>query len=230
MDTKKESIQYFEIWNKIKRDKRLSADSKYYLYAIVTAPSDWRFSVKGLSKTVKDGIAKTNRAIKELEKLGYLKRKRYKGESGTFEGCHWEIDLSPLCDFLSTENLSTEKPLTENHRNKEVYTKEVNTKEDNIKEYLVSYHGNTTNLLDYDDENILYILEEIEFHPKFNRIKYPTLKQFRDYGYDELDCGIVWEYEYVRLLRNGFTSQGEPIKNINVYQQKIADRVEQAHY
>ena len=69
----------------------------------------------------KDGRSVVEQAIKELESLGYLQRRRMVDEKGQFAGYTYDIYEEPNLELVkpcaenpSTEKPSTEKPLTEN--------------------------------------------------------------------------------------------------------------------
>ena len=73
---------YTTISNYHLRDKRLSLKAKGLLTMILALPEDWNFTIRGLSAICKEGVESIGTALKELEKGGYLVRKRVRGADG----------------------------------------------------------------------------------------------------------------------------------------------------
>lgn len=73
---------YTTISNYHLRDKRLSLKAKGLLTMILALPEDWNFTIRGLSAICKEGVESIGTALKELEKGGYLVRKRVRGIDG----------------------------------------------------------------------------------------------------------------------------------------------------
>lgn len=70
---------YTTISNYHLRDKGLSLKAKGLLTLILALPEDWNFTIRGLSAICKEGAESIGTALKELEKGGYLVRKRVRG-------------------------------------------------------------------------------------------------------------------------------------------------------
>ena len=73
---------YTTISNYHLRDKNLSLKAKGLLTLILALPEDWNFTIRGLSAICKEGAESIGTALKELEKGGYLVRKRVRGADG----------------------------------------------------------------------------------------------------------------------------------------------------
>ena len=98
------------------REKGMSLKAKGLLSLMLFLPENWDYSVRGLCTMCKDGRSVVEQAIKELESLGYLQRKRTVDEKGQFSGYTYDIYEEPNLELVKpcAENPSTEKPLTEN--------------------------------------------------------------------------------------------------------------------
>ena len=98
------------------REKGMSLKAKGLLSLMLFLPENWDYSVRGLCTMCKDGRSVVEQAIKELESLGYLQRRRMVDEKGQFAGYTYDIYEEPNLELVKpcAENPSTEKPLTEN--------------------------------------------------------------------------------------------------------------------
>lgn len=74
--------QYSVISNACANDARLSWKSKGVFLYLMTKPNHWHIKTDGLLKASTDGRDATRKALSELEKLGYLKRTKRRGEDG----------------------------------------------------------------------------------------------------------------------------------------------------
>lgn len=82
---------YTTISNYHLRDKGLSLKAKGLLTMILALPEDWNFTIRGLSAICKEGVESIGTALKELEKGGYLVRKRVRGADGRMNDI-WQSD------------------------------------------------------------------------------------------------------------------------------------------
>lgn len=120
------------IRNSIFKDYRLSAKAKGVACQLLSLPSTWDYSVRGLVTLFNDGEASIRSALSELEEAGYLRREQNR-EEGKFGKSVYIIT-----DMLKSEKPCVENPLAEipmagNHA--QYNTKELNTKESNTKRY-----------------------------------------------------------------------------------------------
>ena len=95
------------------REKTMSLKAKGLLSQMLSLPKNWDYSVEGLCTLSKDGYDGINQALKELERHGYLVRKRVVDKKGRFVGYEYNIFEEPQWEKPSTEKPSTEKPSTE---------------------------------------------------------------------------------------------------------------------
>ena len=87
---------YTTISNYHLRDKRLSLKAKGLLTMILALPEDWNFTIRGLSAICKEGVESIGTALKELEKGGYLVRKRVRGADGRMNDTEYNFYEEPI--------------------------------------------------------------------------------------------------------------------------------------
>lgn len=114
-------------------DNKLSLKSKGLMSFMLTKPDDWNFSINGLKSQLLERYDAIRSGLIELEKLGYLRRRKIRDSGGRIIDTEYTIhekplsdtDAEPLLDKPLTEIPITGKPLTANHR--QVNTNKVNT-------------------------------------------------------------------------------------------------------
>lgn len=87
---------YTTISNYHLRDKNLSLKAKGLLTMILALPEDWNFTIRGLSAICKEGVESIGTALKELEKGGYLVRKRVRGADGRMNDTEYNFYEEPI--------------------------------------------------------------------------------------------------------------------------------------
>ncbi len=93
--------------NSVSRDNRISLAAHGLLDYLLSFPDDWEFGgEEGIAKQVKDGVTAVRSALKELEKAGYLHRKRYRTDDGKFRWT-WTLFDVPRMPDLSILSLPT---------------------------------------------------------------------------------------------------------------------------
>lgn len=105
------------------QDKSLSLKAKGLLSMMLSLPSDWDYSARGLAELSKDGEDAVKSGLRELEEHNYLKREQIRVK-GIITDWQYDIYETPL----------GENPLVENES-------QLNTKEENTKE-----NSNSTNV------------------------------------------------------------------------------------
>lgn len=75
---------YTIISNDVLRDEQLSFRARGILASILSRPDNWRTDSESLAKESKEGRTAILTALKELEQVGYLQRKKYQNDKG-----HW---------------------------------------------------------------------------------------------------------------------------------------------
>jgi len=127
-------LQYGIAPNSLLNNKEITLKAKGLYTFMNCKPENWEFSYKGLQSQLQEQKTAIKTAIKELEKYGYLIRRKYKKDNGQWG---WEYELT-LADYPSIENPSMVYPSMENivHiSKKELSKKELSKKE---KEYVFS--------------------------------------------------------------------------------------------
>jgi len=66
------------------------------LTLILALPEDWNFTIRGLSAICKEGAESIGTALKELEKGGYLVRKRVRGADGRMSDTEYNFYEEPV--------------------------------------------------------------------------------------------------------------------------------------
>lgn len=133
--TKKVEKDFTVVHNAFIRDKRLGLTARGLLLTMLSMSDNFNFSIKGLASILPDGETKVSSALKELEKHGYLKRKRIYGQNGRFLDVEYAISDEPIflqsnLDEPQLENPNVVETNAENRHDNQI-SKESNTKESN---------------------------------------------------------------------------------------------------
>lgn len=88
------------------KDKSMSLKAKGMLTIMLTLPENWEYSITGLATLSDDGVEATRNAVRELERLGYVRRTQMRDESGTISGAFYDIYETPTFNQPSAGNLS----------------------------------------------------------------------------------------------------------------------------
>lgn len=96
--------------NTMLKDANLSLKAKGLLAFILSRPDDWVFSIRGLAHFSKDGPDSVRSAVRELEKAGYIVRKR-KRDRGKYREMEYDIYERPILEKPAQVKPKKEKPL-----------------------------------------------------------------------------------------------------------------------
>jgi DNA-binding MarR family transcriptional regulator len=77
------------------RDESLSLRAKGLLSLMLALPDDWRFTQSGLAEMCREGVSAVNAALRELERCGYLTRRRARNERGQLGNVKYTIYEQP---------------------------------------------------------------------------------------------------------------------------------------
>lgn len=91
------------------RDKNLGLSARGLMCWMLSCPDNWDFTVTGMVKLLKEGKDAINTALRELEKYGYVERRRTRDAKGVFKGIEYIIHEEP-----KAENPQVDNPLMEN--------------------------------------------------------------------------------------------------------------------
>ena len=78
------------------RDTSLSLKAKGLLSLMLSLPEDWDYTTKGLACICKDGVDSICSTVKELEKAGYVQRRRLRNELGHLTEVEYTILEKPI--------------------------------------------------------------------------------------------------------------------------------------
>ena len=87
------------------RNKGLSFKAMGILSVMLSLPDDWIYTVKGLAKIAKDGVASIRAGLEELEAEGYLVRRQPRDEKGMYSKIVFDIYEIPR---IATPNKTVE--------------------------------------------------------------------------------------------------------------------------
>lgn len=89
------SKDYTVMANHHLRNRGLSLKAKGLLSLMLSLPDDWDYTTKGLACICKDGVDSICATIKELEKAGYVKRRRLRDAQGRLSDLEYTILEKP---------------------------------------------------------------------------------------------------------------------------------------
>lgn len=115
------------------KDLDISLKAKGLLSVILSLPDSWNYTTRGLASLSKDGVDSVGKALKELERAGYIKRRLLRDKNGRIADTEYTIfekpqrtnDTEPNTGQPDTDNPDTVKPNTDNPA--QLSTKELNT-------------------------------------------------------------------------------------------------------
>ena len=82
--TNKSSIPFTQIPNTLLNDKNISLKAKGLYSFMFSKPSGWNFTVRSMSKQLKDGVDGISSAMKELKKAGWVEYSKKQDGSGVY--------------------------------------------------------------------------------------------------------------------------------------------------
>lgn len=91
------------------KEREMSLKSKGLLSLMLSLPDDWDYSISGLATLSKDGKDSVMSALGELEKFGYLTRRRVTDDRGRFAGVEYNIFETPQPKEPVSEEQNSEK-------------------------------------------------------------------------------------------------------------------------
>jgi hypothetical protein len=121
--TPRPTTHYTVLANAVLRDENLSFRARGILAAILSRPDNWKTTSESLARETKEGRTAILTALRELEKVGYMTRKKYQNEKGQWI---WESlvydkpqkpdnnDAEPQSGFPTTGNPTSDVPTSEN--------------------------------------------------------------------------------------------------------------------
>lgn len=148
------------------RDKHLTFKLRGLLGTMMSLPDDWDFSIAGLAALTDDGESSVRSGLKQLEKLGYLKRERLLDKGKIVDWVYHFSDYPAYLDNSTSEGGNNggcnnkelgQKPLVENQQLENPHVEnctQLNIHKENIQEENISIYN--------DDDNISSVYSESE--------------------------------------------------------------------
>lgn len=92
------------------RNKEMTLKAKGLLSQMLSLPDDWNYTIEGLASINKEGVDCISDTLTELEKFGYVTRKRIRDEKGRLRGTDYDIYEEPIREKPILDNPVLEKP------------------------------------------------------------------------------------------------------------------------
>lgn len=92
------------------RNPKLSLKAKGLLSLMLSLPEDWDYTTKGLAQICKEGVDSIGTALKELERYGYLTRRRLRCENGQLGDIEYTIHETPAETSRESSSPKRENP------------------------------------------------------------------------------------------------------------------------
>lgn len=102
--------------NEILRNKEMKSSTKNILLTMMGLPPEWDFSIAGISACVYEGRETVQKALVELEKLGYITRKRERKQNGTLGAMIYTIHQFPVSESENTYKNNFSNQDVKNHK------------------------------------------------------------------------------------------------------------------
>ena len=93
------------------RDISLSLKAKGLLSLMLSLPENWDYTTKGLAQICKDGVDSICATVKELEKAGYVQRRRLRDDLGRLAEVEYTILEKPIIPVPEEDPPKREKPV-----------------------------------------------------------------------------------------------------------------------
>ena len=93
------------------RDTSLSLKAKGLLSLMLSLPENWDYTTKGLARICKDGVDSICATVKELEKAGYVQRRRLRDDLGRLAEVEYTILEKPIIPVPEEDPPKREKPV-----------------------------------------------------------------------------------------------------------------------
>ena len=96
------------------RDRTLTVKAKGILSQMFSLPEGWDYTLKGLAYLNADGIDSMRSGIRELERAGYIERRRTRDEHGRLRGTVYKVyavPRKPASDAPTLENPTQVNPV-----------------------------------------------------------------------------------------------------------------------
>lgn len=196
------------------REKKMSLKAKGLLSLMLSLPDDWDYSVAGLATLSKDGKDSIMSALAELEKFGYLTRKRLINERGQFDGIEYNIFEKPVTDNPIEDCPTKAKPIEE--KPQQLNTNSINDLE---KELFMVLNTNDDELIELYCE---YILAREKMNAPLNKTSlHKLIKRAKRLSKNNIRVEkVLLETALINGWKNVYLPREQELASIN---QEVAD-------
>ena len=132
----KPKANYTVVSNSFLRDPSLSLKAKGMLSQLISLPTDWNVSIRGLQALSSDRMSSTRAALSELKDAGYISTERKRGLDGLYGEVDYVITdkaygLHPRFENPNVDNRNLDNRNVDNRTqlNKEIQNKKEKNKE-----------------------------------------------------------------------------------------------------
>ena len=132
------------------KNRELSLKAKGLLSLMLSLPEDWDYTLVGLSVINKEGVDAIREGLKELEKFGYVERKRARNVEGQLKGTEYIIHEVPTLENPTLDNPTQANPTLENPTQEnptQLNTNRQNTNQEKTKEKNTDDIKDSSNLI-----------------------------------------------------------------------------------
>lgn len=148
---KKQQVPFSQIPNSLINDKNLSLKSKGLYSFMFSKPNGWNFTIRSMSKQLKEGVDSISNGLNELKSLGWVEYYKKKDGSGVYVLNHLEdIGFKPNTENPNQGNPNLGKPVCISNKdlysNKDDYKysnkrKQKIVRQDLLERYLAMFNG-----------------------------------------------------------------------------------------
>lgn len=149
----KQVIPYGMAPNALLNDNMISLKAKGLFVYMQSKPDNWKFSVDMIVSQSKESKSAVSEGLKELERFGYLVRKKQQSGNGFVVDYHLYFESiidKPIADFQSLEIQVLENPTSENpivgksvnNSKKDISKKDISNKEERKETSLTFFQNN----------------------------------------------------------------------------------------
>jgi len=234
---KKESGNFVSIHKGFIQDSNLSWKAKGLLLYLLSRPDDWQIYETELIKHTSDGLSSLKSGIKELEKTGYIERKRKRDDKGRLKEYEYEVFEQPyqmrnsyvgktnvgnsnvgktyVGKSHTTNNNSTYNDLTNNNSTNNNSSSGAST----TQQPLPNSHSNVFNFYQENGFGMLrpIIVDQINnWIDDFNNNEDIVIEAFK-----EAASNNVFKWSYVNSILRNWSEKGvKSVEDINAYKKQ----------
>ncbi len=229
---KKESGNFVTIHKGFIQDSNLSWKAKGLLLYLLSRPDDWKIYETELVKHTSDKLSSLKSGIKELEKTGYIERKRKRDDKGRLQGYDYEVYEQPnhirfsnvgktyigktyVGESHTTNNNSTNNDLTNNNSTNNNSSSGAST----TQQPLPNSHSNVFNFYQENGFGMLrpIIVDQINnWIDDFNNNEDIVIEAFK-----EAASNNVFKWSYVNSILRNWSEKGvKSVEDINAYKKQ----------